>query len=339
MITFIPVINLGGPSDNSESFDTVGWRCFADKNINCTFHLKIYLTGGVNVSEIVFYGYRTQTLILPPRINIVLYNITISPEVAMEITSSTYKVNIPIGEITDIIDIEMVVMKTRKLVLSEVEVISQGVNIGPLDIGYRYSIVNTTTPTTPTTITPTPTITTTTTTMGNSTSATSNNDNCNDTAIYVVLSLIIIVQFFLLLLLFTCCLYTTTKYRRIGKAYKLSIANQTRNESEYSKSPNRNESMYATIGMVDSNIIRSIATGERNVMTPSSPSQQEPLIPDSKLPKADGYQNEDSVAMVLSTSPYNITDNVLYAGNVTTQPPTVYDGISKFSQYAKTEHD
>ena len=63
------------------------------------------------------------------------------------------------------------------------------------------------------------------------------------------------------------------------------------------------------------------------------------LIPDSKLPKADGYQNEDSVAMVLSTSPYNITDNVLYAGNVTTQPPTVYDGISKFSQYAKTEHD
>ena len=79
-------------------------------------------------------------------------------------------------------------------------------------------------------------------------------------------------------MLFTCCLYTTAKYRRIHKNSKLSNANRTRDESEYSKSPNRIEFMYATIGMGDSNIIHSIATGERNAMTSSSPSQQKPLI-------------------------------------------------------------
>ena len=339
-LPFYSVINLGGADDNSQSVDIVGWRCFTDGDTNivspCTFNLKIYLTGTVNVSELVFYGYRTPTEILAPQINIVLYNITISPAVAMVITLNTYKINIPIGVITDIIDIEMVVMETRKLVLSEVQVFSEGVNIGPLNLGYQYSIVNKTTTTTTTTAQTTPVI--------NSTSATIIND-CDYTVIYVVFSFIVIIQFLLLLLLLACCIYTAIKYKGIKKSSKLSSnVNQTRNESAYSQKPNRNDSMYATIGsLARPNISNdSIATSQKNVTLSSRPSQEEHLISQSpqKVSRSSEYQNSNVVAVELSSSPYNVTENMLYDGNLHVQNPTnmVYGGIDKFSKYDKVEH-
>ena len=255
--------------------------------------------------------------------------------------SSTYKVNIPIGVVTDMIDIEMVVMEQTKLVLSEVEVFSEAVNIGPLGIGYKYSIINKTTTTTMPTTTQT---TSTTTTTINSTSATIKNENCDYSVIYAVFSLIVIVQFLLLLLLSACCIYTTIKYSEAKKTSKLSTnVNQTRNESEYSKAPDRNNSMYATIGSLagpsSSNNRR--GTDERNVMIQNKPIQEEFLIPGSPKEslRSGEYQNQASVSMEASTSPYNITDNVLYGANSPAQmPSTVYGGIEKFSQYDKIKH-
>ena len=201
----------------------------------------------------------------------------------------TYEIKCPINRFVERIDIRMIVMEKKELVLSEVQVVSNGFNLGPLDIGYIYTIGNvstqtTTTMATPTTITTmaTPTTTTTmttpttTTTMTTPTTTTTMatptttytvtddddetnttkdpsanfNSYCNDRILYIVFSLIIVIQFILLLFIFAGCIYSTRKYREIQKTEPLSnINNKKRNESQYSTAPSQHNPIYASIDL------------------------------------------------------------------------------------------
>ena len=192
----------------------------------------------------------------------------------------TYEIKCPINRFVERIDIRMIVMEKKELVLSEVQVVSEGFNLGPLDIGYIYTIGNVSTQTTTTMATPTTTTTTmatpaTTTTMATPTTTTTMatptttytateddetnttkdpsanfNNYCNDEILYIVFSLIIVIQFILLLFTFAGCIYSTRKYRVIKKTEPLSnINNKKRNESQYSTAPSQHNPIYASIDL------------------------------------------------------------------------------------------
>ncbi|KAI6659216.1 hypothetical protein LOD99_14889 [Oopsacas minuta] len=356
---------IGDNNDNSQSNIIVGWRCFSDGDTsiqtNCAFKLNIILAVPVNISQIIFYGYQTETKIRPPKIQLVYPDMYFTTDTS-DITSNTYNVRLSINEVVDRIELNMNVQEQKKLVLSEVEVLSQDINLGPLDIGYMYSIVNATSPITPneSTTTPceistptTPPIKKTTVSAMNSTLPSQKIEFCDNTAIYAVFSIIVVIQFFLLLLLFVCCIYTTYRYRGIQENIHL-----TRNANK-----ERNESLYATIavGSLESGVNNDTRVGRlptipviqeeshrKPLSTTNALSIEEPLESEQKRSDTIAtnpviYDNSDAIAD--SSSKYEMLENTLYDTNDKQEPvSTVYGQLDvnernvEFSAYDRVKH-
>ena len=128
---------LGMESDNSASELKVGWRCIAE-NIFCSFPLRILLTGQVIVSSLILYGTTTSTEVVSPNVTLIQPNITTN--YILDTTINPYTLTVPINRRTDAIFLNMEIPGNRVLALSEVEVISDGVNIALFNVEYRESI-------------------------------------------------------------------------------------------------------------------------------------------------------------------------------------------------------
>ena len=128
---------LGMESDNSASELKVGWRCTAE-NIFCSFPLRILLTGQVIVSSLILYGTTTSTEVISPNVTLIQPNMTTNSTLNND--TKTYTLTIPINRLTDTIFLNMEIPGGRVIALSEVEVISDGVNIALFNVEYRESI-------------------------------------------------------------------------------------------------------------------------------------------------------------------------------------------------------
>lgn len=300
----------------------------------CVVKLGIRLTGPANITELIFYGFRNQGIIPPPQATRLVLPDTGSVGVNTDEESRTYRINLPINREVDIMEVDFEVLADNNLVLSEVQVISQGINIGPLNMEYTYTY-----------------------------STISNNEDCYNTPMYATFSLIVAIGIILLLLLLVCCIYKTIKYRRIIKYLNLRRENdKPRNESLYSVKPINDDTLYATIGQCRNDL------ANRTLPIPYSAHKNPPLLPNIKSieeplviqspentfdssnsisPKDTKYVDSNSLTMgnqyTNSTQEYGMNYNTMYGANQLAQPVTTVYGVidaenGKFSNYDKIKH-
>ena len=113
---------------------TVEWRC-DDTTIDCSYPLRILLTGQANVSHIIIYGRISNLLmIVVPEIIIIQPNTIRTDSISDAFRSDNYPIEIPINRTTDKIFLSMIIPASHRLSLSEVEVFSNGVNIALFEI-------------------------------------------------------------------------------------------------------------------------------------------------------------------------------------------------------------
>ena len=110
---------------------TVEWKC-DDTAIGCSYPLRILLTGQANVSHIIIYGLNTNNAAVPEVI-LIQPNIR-TDSISDTFHSDSYTIKIPINRTTDEIFLSMNIPTRKRLVLTEVEVFSNGVNIALFEI-------------------------------------------------------------------------------------------------------------------------------------------------------------------------------------------------------------
>ena len=248
-IFFCYLLFLGMESDSSASELNIGWRC-TPENAFCSFPLRILLTGQVIVSSLILYGTTTSTEVISPNVTLIQPNITTNS--IQNTTNNTYTLTIPINCLTDTIYLNMEIPGSRVIELSEVEVISDGVNIALFNVEYRESIepVSTTAQTSsipsptssmtsPTTSVPLPNINITSTSntpcpcsSPNTVVSTSNtnppststngisttetlNTNQVDIIPLIIFPLIIAALLLILVLVFSCCIYLLIENKKL----------------------------------------------------------------------------------------------------------------------------
>ena len=301
----------------------------------CIIKLGISLTGPANISELIFYGFRNRGIIPPPQATRLVLPDTGSVGINTDEESRTYRINLAINREVDRMEVDFEVLADNNLVLSEVQVISQGVNLGPLNMEYTYAY-----------------------------STLSNNEDYYNTVIHVAFSLTIVIGIILFLLLLVCCIYKTIKYRRIKKYLNLRTdIHKPRNESVYSVRPINQGSLYATISQYRNDL------ANRTLPIPDSASKNPPLLqninsleqplvlhsPENTLDSSNSrslkdtrYIDSNSVSMgnqcTSSTHEYRINDNILYGANQSTQPVTTVYGVidtenEQFPEYDRIKHN
>ena len=216
---------------------TVEWRC-DDTTINCSYPLRILLTGQENVSHIIIYGRISNLLmIVVPEIIIIQPNIR-TDSISDVFRSDNYPIEIPINRTTDKIFLSMNIPPSHILSLSEVEVFSNGINIALFEIESLET--TTSTPTVTTLII-----------VENSTFRVST----------LTLGLILSATLTVIIVLTILSIYLSIKYRKVKRLVKQQPYNTVlknlngillqptnQEQSQYSRRLPNPDEMYTTIG-------------------------------------------------------------------------------------------